>query len=82
MISSQDKTVYCGECGCKRLAPKNTQLISVPTIMASLTYFLNMLRNVFSFEESSGAFSAPGALGGTVSVDIVDGAVEGAGEGR
>ena len=50
--------------------------------MASLTYFLNMLRNVFSFEESSGAFSAPGALGGIVSVDIVDGAVEGAGEGR
>ena len=50
--------------------------------MVSPTHFLNMLRNVFSFEESSGAFSATGALGGAVSVDMVDGAVEGAGDGR
>jgi hypothetical protein len=48
------------------------------------TYFLNILRKVFSFEVSSGARSAPGAATAAdveVSVDIVEGAVDGAGEG-
>lgn len=43
-----------------------------------------MLRKVFSLDESSGALSVTGAVGGAdveVSVDMVDGAVEGAGEG-
>lgn len=43
-----------------------------------------MPRKVFSFEESSGALSTAGAYGTAdveVSVDMADGAVEGAGEG-
>lgn len=49
------------------------------------TYLRNIPRNVLSFDCSSGVFSDPGvAIGGAervVSVDIADGAVEGAGEG-
>ncbi len=44
-----------------------------------------MLRRVFSFELSSGAFSAIAAVGGAVlevSVDAVEAATEGAGDGR
>lgn len=47
-------------------------------------HFLNMLRRIFNFELSSGAFSAIAAMGGAlleVSVDSVEAGVEGAGDG-
>jgi hypothetical protein len=49
---------------------------------ASYTNFRNIPKNIFSLEPSSGGFSAAAAVGLAADIsEVVDGAVDGAGEG-